>query len=721
LAALCAVPLIALLGLEGILRLAGYGYDPRLFSTVGFGGKECLVNNEDFSRRFFPEELARWPSPILMPARKPPGAWRVFILGESAAQGDPQPAFGPARYLEVLLRERYPGVDFEVVNVAITAINSHVILPIARECARRQGDLWIVYMGNNEMVGPFGAATVFGLQAPPLPLARASIALQATRVGQAVADFGRWLRKSDSGANAWGGMQMFLGNEVSPGDPRRQRAYRNFQGNLRDILRAGLDSGAKVVLNTVAVNLRDCPPFASVPASQSGDLLNLGRAAQERGDAPRAAQFFAQAAALDPQIAEVQFRWGQCLLAMTNLAAAHTHLQSACDDDALPFRADSPINASIRRAAQEMAGPNLALCDAAQALEAQNPDGVCGQETFYEHVHFNFGGSYRLGLLWAAQAERFLPGEIKSRARGGWPSREICDRRLGLTDWNRRDVWHALIGRLSAPPLSSQSNNSWRLNRLQSELARVEQGLTAERATEAGKTYEEAIRHTPQDFYLHENYAECLQLLGRIAQAADEWRQAYQLMPRNPFAWLTEGQLLERLGQAGAARAAFQQAIAIHPRYAEAWLELGKLDADEGLLQAAIDKYRHCAQLQPFDPEPYLCLGKAFSLLKMSSQSMDSFRRALRLKPDYWEAHYALGGELGTHGQISQAKTEFQEAIRLQPAYAMAHLNLGVALMKLGQLEDARQQFIETLRLEPHNKFAPAALAQVKSLEADKH
>ena len=100
---------------------------------------------------------------------------------------------------------------------------------------------------------------------------------------------------------------------------------------------------------------------------------------------------------------------------------------------------------------------------------------------------------------------------------------------------------------------------------------------------------------------------------------------------------------------------------------------------------------------------------------------MDSFRRALRLKPDYWEAHYALGGELGTHGQISQAKTEFQEAIRLQPAYAMAHLNLGVALMKLGQLEDARQQFIETLRLEPHNKFAPAALAQVKSLEADKH
>ena len=74
--------------------------------------------------------------------------------------------------MEVLLRERYPGVNFEVVNVAITAINSHVIVPIARECARYQGDLWIIYMGNNEMIGPFGAATVFGAKAPPWPLVR---------------------------------------------------------------------------------------------------------------------------------------------------------------------------------------------------------------------------------------------------------------------------------------------------------------------------------------------------------------------------------------------------------------------------------------------------------------------------------------------------------------------------------------------------------------------
>ena len=64
-----------------------------------------------------------------MKVRKPAGAFRIFVLGESAAMGDPEPAFGPARYLEMLLRDKYPDADFEIENVAFTAINSHVILP----------------------------------------------------------------------------------------------------------------------------------------------------------------------------------------------------------------------------------------------------------------------------------------------------------------------------------------------------------------------------------------------------------------------------------------------------------------------------------------------------------------------------------------------------------------------------------------------------------------
>ena len=53
--------------------------------------------------------------------------------------GDPDPTFGAWRYLQVLLRERFPGTDFEVVCVAMTAINSHAILPLLVSPAVKAG------------------------------------------------------------------------------------------------------------------------------------------------------------------------------------------------------------------------------------------------------------------------------------------------------------------------------------------------------------------------------------------------------------------------------------------------------------------------------------------------------------------------------------------------------------------------------------------------------
>ena len=133
--------------------------------------------------RFGPEQ-ARLPYPFSFSQTKPSDTIRIFALGESAAKGDPDPQFGISRMLQTMLTLRHPAVRFEVVNTAMTAINSHVILPIARDLTAAQGDVWVIYMGNNEVVGPFGAGTVFGPQSPPLPLIRSALALKATRTGE---------------------------------------------------------------------------------------------------------------------------------------------------------------------------------------------------------------------------------------------------------------------------------------------------------------------------------------------------------------------------------------------------------------------------------------------------------------------------------------------------------------------------------------------------------
>ncbi len=342
------LPLLLLAGLELALRVAGYGYSTAFFKRLRIGSEDFLVENDKFGLRFFPPELARSPPPVVMKARKGPRVYRIFLLGESAALGDPRPAYGAGRYLQALLEERYPAIDFEVICGAVTAINSHAILPIARECAGQQGDLWILYLGNNEMVGPFGAATVFGSQAPPLWQVKFSLAVEQTRLGQLLTALAGKLAGAGKHGPSWGGMQMFMQSRIAPRDPRREVVYRNFRRNLEDILRAGRRAGVPIILSTVAVNLKDCPPFASwlEPSLTEDDrqshaaLCSEAAKAQAEGDFAGAVRKLEQAARLEPRSAELQFRWGECLLPLaTNrppaersdpgqlAAAARTHLE----------------------------------------------------------------------------------------------------------------------------------------------------------------------------------------------------------------------------------------------------------------------------------------------------------------------------------------------------------------------------------------------------------
>ena len=285
LAALVLVPLVLLGAVELVLRAAGYGYPVGFFLPYSAGGQPRLIENQEFGWRFFPPAAARTPRPMLLPAVKPAGTVRIFVLGESAAYGDPEPDFGLPRLLELLLRERFPGQRFEVINVAMTAINSHVILPIARDCARQSGDLWVIYMGNNEVVGPFGAGTVFGPQAPALGLVRANVAFKATRIGQLLDAGRRQLLDRQSSRRAWGGMEMFVQNQVRHDDPRMPRVYAHFERNLRDMVRVGQDSGARIILCTVASNLKDCAPFASLHRADLGPnrARRVGDAVSGRG------------------------------------------------------------------------------------------------------------------------------------------------------------------------------------------------------------------------------------------------------------------------------------------------------------------------------------------------------------------------------------------------------------------------------------------------------
>jgi len=609
LAAAVLVPLLGLLLLEVSLRLAGYGYPTRFFVHHPAVRDGALVENQRFPRQFFPPTLARFPEPVHVMPRKPPGTVRIFVFGESAAMGDPAPAFSVARILDVLLRERHPDVRFEVVNVAFTAINSHVIRAIARDCAPLGGDAWVVYMGHNEVIGPFGTGTIFSPQSPPLAVIRASLTLKHTRVGQLLDAALQSLGGLGRHTNGWTGMDMFLEQQVRAGDPRLQRLENHFRRNLDEIIRLGTSSGAQVIVSTLASRLRDWPPFGSLHRAglSAADLaqwqarFDAGVAAEARGDATNAVRQFAEAAILDAEHAELHYRWGRCSLALGQDADARFHLVRARDLDSLRFRTDTRLNRAIRETVQAHREPHVRLLEAEAQFADRSPHGIPGEEWFHEHVHLTFAGNYLLARLFAEELETALAAKLGHGppSTPAWPDESACAARLGYTANQEYEVGVLIRRRFGEAIYRSQPGHAERYAALEKRLAelRLQTKPTARR--QALQLCRDASARVPDDWVLHDLMARLLMALDDSEGAAAEWRRVTELIPHWAVAYTELGKLARSRQDWNLARSWFTRAIEVNPDCAAAYAGLGTIARHEGQMAEASRLFHKALRLDP--------------------------------------------------------------------------------------------------------------------------
>ncbi len=746
--AMVILPAAILGGMELVLRLAGYGHPTNFFVRETINGTEFHVPNEFFGYRFFPPALARTPLMLRVAAHKPPGTFRIFLFGESAAQGDPDPTFGAGRYLQTLLNERYPGTHFEVICVAMTAINSHAILPIARECARHEGDLWVIYMGNNEMVGPFGPSTVFGPRAPKTGLVRFYLAAKATRLGQWMMNVTGHFRAKSEAPKTWTGLDMFKQHQLAYDDAGRLRAYDNFRKNLADILKAARRADVPVLLSTVGSNLKNCAPFASLHAATMTDAqqtewngyYETGKSFEAAGQYPEALAEYAKAAALDPHYAEVEFRMGNCELAVSNAVQALRDYTAARDDDALVFRTDSRINQIIRDAAAPSPGQKVTLLDAAQWLNQQSPDGISGHELFYEHVHLNFAGNYLLGRAFAEETARLLPETITAQGRSGWAAAEVCDQRLAVSLWDQFRVWQENYSRVSEPPFTDQIDAALRTKFYQAKLNELKSRISSTGPEAAKELYTNAVARNPDDYLLHGNYAQFLAETGDYPAAIREQQLVGGFFPQDATVPYRLGCLFVRTGDTAAAMENFTRALALRADDVPALNEEGEILANQhkndeaakvfaralainsGSFQADIDwgfmlqmagqldraqeLYSAAAALQPSGPAALYLQAFDAAQQHQRDDAINHYRACVWMDPSFWQAHYLLAMEWAAVGKFAEAEAQLNETVRLRPDFALGHLNLGVALAKERKYGPALKEFQKALQLNPADEVA---------------
>jgi tetratricopeptide (TPR) repeat protein len=396
-----SLPILALALAEVVLRWFGWGGYPPFFREVGSlrpGESVCLVEPAASKPYFFANPTRPGyaeQSNFLMP--KPADTIRIFVIGESAAKGYPQPRnLSMASFLRAMLADAWPGKKVEVIDTGTTAVASFPLVYLVRDALRFDPDLFIFYMGNNEFFGAYGTASINAAGAlPPWTLRW----MRAARGLALVQVLDGWLYgKADENRTL---MEQMIGRTFIPADsPLRAAAARNLTANLGTMLDDVKAAGVPSIVCTTASNESGLAPLGEDDAggldeSQLRELQRLlgeAQLAAERDNPAHAVNLLRQATQLAPRHARARFLLGRVLAAADQPELARTAFLEARDLDTMPWRPISLTEQSIRNTALTK---GAVLCDVAGIFRNESPEGATGWDLLDDHVHLSLAGQAR--------------------------------------------------------------------------------------------------------------------------------------------------------------------------------------------------------------------------------------------------------------------------------------------------------------------------------------
>jgi tetratricopeptide (TPR) repeat protein len=756
------MPAILILLLEFGLRIAGYGSPSGFFVKRQIDGQPYFTDNIKFGLRFFPPKLARPSCRMAIPADKPSGTFRIFVLGGSAAMGDPDFSFGFSRMLEAMLQHQYPDVRIEVINAAVTAINSNVVLPIAKDCAKLRPDLFVVYLGNNEVIGPYGPGTVFAPFLSSLAFIRTSIFLSTTKIGQLLSDLRQQMSTDKTDVQEWGGVEMFIQNRLRFDDPRMTAVYDHFRDNLSDICQVGHRAGARVIVSTVPTNLKDCAPFGSLhredlsstSINEWNDSYNAGITADSSGRFEEAIAHYLKAAGIDDEFADLQFRLARCYQALSQDDKALDYFIKARDLDALRFRADTQINDIIRKIASTGCSEFVTLVDAEKAFQTESVHGIPGESLFYDHVHTNFKGNYLLSRLIKEQVEKIFA--MKSQEQTF--SEAECAARLAFTPWDAYRMQKEILERMKSPAFANQLDNAESVRRAEARLDSLRKCLQADALDGAVQNYRQEIKANENDWVLRNNFGLLFLETGSdLGSAIEQFRFVLHLFPSDYLTLNNLGLVFARQNKLNEAIDCYNKALLIKPDFSKASFNLaellerqGRYDeaikllyqahlpkqgladahnrfgiklANEGRSDEAVTQFEDALRLWPDSPDAHRNLGNVFAKMGRTDLAIQHLLEAVRIRPDLPGGYIDLASLLFTQGDYENAVEHYEKALQIKPDIPEVENNLGLALCKMGQFEQAIPHFQKALLsrhdfLSARNNLAGALSQLGRSKEA---
>jgi tetratricopeptide (TPR) repeat protein len=445
-AILVVTPLLLLLLGEAALRLVpGSGYPPLVVTLARDGDDVLFSTNAVFPERFFQERLE---GALVASGRmraepfREDGAYRVVVAGASSVQGYPHPhRLAYPALLEAMLADARQGA-VRVFNLGITSIASFAVARTVDEALALRPQAVVLYTGHNEFYGLFGAGA-----GDHAALRYELMAWRLPRLLQRLIDTARGQEVSSAQLLE----TMARRGTIAPGDPRRAAAASALERHLVEAVTRLRQAGVRPVLCTLASNLEDFAPAASVLADSTtaegrrwwAAVEAARRDLEKEGGAAQALARLDSVRAIQPDAAWAVYLEGRALRRLGRHDEADSALVRARELDTMPWRAPQEHNRVIRRVA---ARHDVDLVDAEALFAEASAPTLPGWEWMVDHVHPTVNGQ---ALLAAATARVLLGGAAASQLG----ERDVYIRRQGWIPVEAVRVDQGMAELLGSPPM----------------------------------------------------------------------------------------------------------------------------------------------------------------------------------------------------------------------------------------------------------------------------
>ncbi|MBN2001299.1 hypothetical protein JW935_27390 [candidate division KSB1 bacterium] len=366
---LVVLPIIILAIFELFLRLIHYGDNFNLFINLApEDNQKYKVVNPEIGKKYFKVFYPSHPRHDMFTKEKPKNGFRVFVLGSSTVFGFPyEENLTFSKILHERLQDSYPEKHIEVVNTALTAINSYTLLDFIDDILKEEPDAILIYAGHNEFYGAFGIGSVERAN-KYRKLTFLHLDLLSSRSYQLLRNIINTVSHSMQRDNRHepvkgkGTLMKFIADskEIAYKGDIYNTGIKIFRTNMEALLSKAAKKNVPVFMSELISNVKDLPPFCSVVTDSfplASEIFNMAKQFEKNSD----------------------------------FIKAKENYYLAKDLDGVRFRASEEMNEII----QNLAGQyHAVLVPMKEHFEKASPNRLIGNNLLTEHVHPNMDGYF---------------------------------------------------------------------------------------------------------------------------------------------------------------------------------------------------------------------------------------------------------------------------------------------------------------------------------------